>query len=208
MSKKYDFKNQALAKVFGIDISSNSALILAKLDRKIIVDNDLVEELIKHRWYFNKNGYVYCKYKAINKRVAIPLHQYVYYLKNKIVIDGSQGLQLDHINRNRADNRISNLRPVTRTQQNDNRKLLTSNKTGYQGVSLAVKRNQFRADFYFKNKRRNLGYYKYPEEAALNYLEAYVKSRGHLPPAYTCDRLKKLREFNPDRLEKICKQVA
>lgn len=43
--------------------------------------------------------------------------------------------EIDHINGNRADNRIENLRPANRSENQCNRNILASNTSGYAGVS-------------------------------------------------------------------------
>jgi hypothetical protein len=43
--------------------------------------------------------------------------------------------EIDHINGDRADNRIENLRPATRSENQCNRNALASNTSGYPGVS-------------------------------------------------------------------------
>ena len=43
--------------------------------------------------------------------------------------------EVDHINGDRADNRIENLRAVTRSENQCNRDILSSNTSGYAGVS-------------------------------------------------------------------------
>lgn len=43
--------------------------------------------------------------------------------------------EVDHINGNRSDNRIENLRPANRSENQCNRNILASNTSGYAGVS-------------------------------------------------------------------------
>ena len=56
--------------------------------------------------------------KTLKKRVTVKAHRFVYeYFNGKI----PDGLQIDHINRDRTDNRISNLRVVTHRENMQNR---------------------------------------------------------------------------------------
>jgi hypothetical protein len=49
---------------------------------------------------------------------------------------GEMPTQIDHINGNRSDNRIENLRECTYSQNHGNRKMSSSNTSGYKGVFL------------------------------------------------------------------------
>ena len=59
--------------------------------------------------------------------------------------------EVDHINHNRDDNRISNLRVVDRGEQMRNRRIGKSNKSGVMGVCWDVDRKKWRATI-TKNK--------------------------------------------------------
>ena len=72
---------------------------------------------------------------------------------------------LDHINNNRSDNRIENLRAVSAGQNQHNRKLNTNNKSGYKGVSWATRERKWNARINLEGKLVFLGYYNTPEEA-------------------------------------------
>lgn len=77
--------------------------------------------------------------------------------------------ELDHINRNKTDNRIENLRSCNRTLNNGNHKLIrTSNKSGYRGVSWSVC-GKWWAQICCNKVHYNLGYYDNPEDAAKAY---------------------------------------
>jgi hypothetical protein len=72
---------------------------------------------------------------------------------------------LDHINGDRLDNRIENLRAVTASQNQHNRKINSNSTSGYKGVSYYKQTNKWCAKIRLENKRIHLGYYKTPEEA-------------------------------------------
>lgn len=71
--------------------------------------------------------------------------------------------ELDHINGDRGDNRLSNLREASRRQNGRNRALSKRNKTGYPGVE--KRGNSFHAAIKTVDFRRNLGTFKTLEEA-------------------------------------------
>lgn len=80
--------------------------------------------------------------------------------------------QLDHINHDRADNSINNLREVTNKENSYNSSIRSDNTTGYKGVSLDSRSNRYRAYITIDGKQKSLGYYSTAEEAALAYNRA------------------------------------
>jgi len=73
---------------------------------------------------------------------------------------------LDHINGNKSDNRIANLREATDSENNQNRKVRNSNNTsGYPGVYWLDERQKARALISINGKMIHLGYYDTKEEA-------------------------------------------
>ncbi len=71
-------------------------------------------------------------------------------------------LEIDHINRVRNDNRIENLRDVSRTANSANRD--RPNKTGYVGVSKLSKK-RFQTHISIFGNKVHLGFFTTPEEA-------------------------------------------
>lgn len=78
---------------------------------------------------------------------------------------------LDHINRNRADNRIENLRAANRSENNANSKLARTNKSGYKGVHWCARTRKWCMQIWFKGRRVRIVYFDCPELAGLAYDE-------------------------------------
>ena len=83
---------------------------------------------------------------------------------------------LDHRNRNRYDNRISNLRKATRSQNELNKEWQDTSATGYRGVTIQGKR--YRADISIDNHSKYLGTFDTPEEAHEAYCLENIKIHG------------------------------
>jgi hypothetical protein len=96
-------------------------------DKWMVLDDSVNSRrlLRKHCWYFN-NGYAMTTVDGSLKRY----HQ--------ILLDYEAGMVADHINRNRFDNRLVNLRITTHRQNNRNRSKRTDNTSGKQGVNKTV----------------------------------------------------------------------
>jgi hypothetical protein len=72
---------------------------------------------------------------------------------------------IDHINNNKADNRIENLRECTFSQNSHNAKLSKSNTTGVKGVSFHKSSGKYQVQVWRKNKNINGGIYPTIKEA-------------------------------------------
>ncbi len=81
--------------------------------------------------------------------------------------------EIDHVNLNADDNRISNLREVTHQQNVRNVKMRRNNKTGFKGVSHhSTSKHKFVAQITIDGKPNYLGIFDSPEDAH----EAYAKA--------------------------------
>lgn len=79
--------------------------------------------------------------------------------------------QIDHINGDRGDNRLANLREVNNAENQHNlRKARADNTTGFLGVS--PRYGKFRAYIMVDGKNKHLGCFPTPEAAHAAYLEA------------------------------------
>lgn len=82
---------------------------------------------------------------------------------------------IDHINGDKTDNRITNLRDATLSINAQNqRKAAKNNKSGYLGVSARGKYG-WMASIKVNGKTKSIGYFGTPQEAHLAYIEAKRK---------------------------------
>lgn len=114
----------------------------------------------KHAWLSGKN---YCVVRApAGSNIGHECQAYGYYLvciksKNyrasRVVwelFNGpiEEGMQIDHIDGNRANNKISNLRCVSSRTNGQNKRLLDENKSGVNGVCYTLKTTKEK-DYYY-----------------------------------------------------------
>ncbi|WP_082492943.1 HNH endonuclease signature motif containing protein [Acidovorax sp. Leaf160] len=80
--------------------------------------------------------------------------------------------QIDHINGNRADNRIANLRVCSNADNGQNRGVNANNRSGSPGVSFHSKAQKWQAHIGIQGVRHALGFFASKEDAAAAYVEA------------------------------------
>lgn len=86
--------------------------------------------------------------------------------------------QIDHINGDRDDNRLTNLRLATPSENRQNQKLHRDSRTGFKGVSLDKRRNKYMARITFGGRQRSLGCFETAELAHAAYVAAARKHFG------------------------------
>ena len=88
---------------------------------------------------------------------------------------------IDHINGNPFDNKISNLRDCTQSDNAKNMKIKSVNTSGYIGVSYDKTRDKWLAQGRYNGKKKNLGRFETKEQAA----DAYVNfAKNHYGEFY------------------------
>tara|TARA_R110001583_G_C5453918_1_gene391184 strand:+ start:64 stop:663 length:600 start_codon:yes stop_codon:yes gene_type:complete len=96
-------------------------------------DYEKVVEAIKYKngkpgkWYANN---VNPKYGDYTYAFDGPRRKSIH----RIVMGNPEGMDIDHINGDRLDNRKENLRVCTRSQNSQNKKLRSNSKSGFKGV--------------------------------------------------------------------------
>lgn len=116
---------------------------------------------------------------AVKRRgpTTLRLHRFIFELNGMKI---PEGYEVDHINHNTLDNRKSNLRLVTRGENNANMRKRKDNTTGYKGVFyLTGKRKKRYWAFINKDGRRyGLGTYATAVEAARAYNQKSIELFG------------------------------
>lgn len=85
---------------------------------------------------------------------------------------------IDHINGDKADNRISNLRLATRSQNLQNRRQRKSNRSGRKGVYWNKQKQLWHAQIQVEKRRIHIGMFKDLDEAHAAYCEAARRYHG------------------------------
>lgn len=139
--------------------------------KQAIVDDSDFEWLNQWKWHYSNGGYAERNLRlGVNKRKTLQLH--------RLLLERQEGFNIDHINRNKLDNRRDNLRVVTPSQNSANSSIKRSSKIGCKGVSYHVwgrSKKNWVARIHVDGKRKWLGRFKTKEEAARNYNQASIK---------------------------------
>lgn len=99
-------------------------------------------------------------------------------LMHRLLLRPAAGLQVDHINRNRLDNRRANLRLCTPGQNSRNVGVHSRNTSGFKGVSRHSDGHAWIASINAEGVKRYLGSFAHLEDAARAYDAAALKHYG------------------------------
>lgn len=103
------------------------------------IDREDFDKVKSYKWSLSSNGYAVrgVKIKGTRKTNIVLMHREI------LGLTIQESPQVDHINRNKLDNRRENLRPATASTNALNTELRSSNKSGYRGVSWDWKRQKW-----------------------------------------------------------------
>jgi hypothetical protein len=98
---------------------------------------------------------------------------------------GAEPDVIDHINGNPADNRLENLRSVTLSDNQHNRKLSKNNRSGFLGVCWHARSGKWRAAGWVDGRHRTIGQFSALEDAiaartSFNTIHAYHENHGRI----------------------------
>lgn len=143
-------------------------------------DYDLIKDI-----YWNKTNAGYIRGYKNKKQKWI----------HRMVINKNENEVIDHINRNRLDNRKENLRVCTQQENTFNSKLSKNNTSGIIGVYLRKDTNSWSSNLMFNREKISLGCYNTKEDAIIARLNGEIKYFGkdfapqrHLFNKYNLDK--------------------
>lgn len=130
----------------------------------------------------SKSGYI----RVSRNNKVVYLHRLIW---EELIGPIPTGMQVDHINRNRTDNRLCNLRLVTIQDNRKNMSKRSDNTSGITGVSYWAAQNAYRASVgKYPNgstKFKMFSVLKYGKQAAFQLAcEARKKALAHLAANY------------------------
>jgi len=141
------------------------------------LSQDLLHELFEYR-----DGLLFWKIKTRNgiasgkQAGTLNHHGYIHIRLNKKTYQAHRLIflmhygylpeMLDHIDCNRSNNKIENLRPANNIQNQQNQKLSPRSKTGVKGVCFDKTKKQFLAQFRVNRTICKVGHFVTLEEAA------------------------------------------
>jgi hypothetical protein len=141
---------------------------------KVLIDDEDAPLVQSHTWWVSSapeiDGHVICFSTRIGKRI-VKLHRL-------IMGEPLPGMIVDHINRDRLDNRKANLRICGLRENNRNTGISPKNTSGYKGVSFIPKNRKWRAYIHIEGRQKHLGIFETAEEAAQSYETAAAQYFG------------------------------
>lgn len=134
--------------------------------RYALVDDELFDKLALYQWGVDREGYAV----RYDNGKAIYLH--------RVICKTPAGLETDHINGNRLDNRQENLRICTASENQQNKRAVGAGASGYKGVDYCWQAGKWRARIRVNGKRLHLGYFLTARAAAEAYDAAALRYFG------------------------------
>lgn len=122
---------------------------------RFIIDTEDLDKVKDYCWHISSKKYVIANMKDKSNK-TIWLH--------RLIMDARENEIVDHVDWDKSDNRKSNLRVATKSQNNINIKRKSNNRSGYTGVKMA-KSGKYIAQITANKHRIHLGTFDTLQEA-------------------------------------------
>lgn len=166
-TNQYDLSGE-----YGIGYTLNGEQFLFDIE-----DYDIIKQ---YCWHKNDRGYIatniYPENNKNNKKAILFLHRLILNLKK------GDGNIVDHKDRDKLNNRKSNLRITTQANNCNNKSLGKRNSTGVLGVGFSKEKKAYRASIGKNNKFIHLGYFPNKNDAIKARLYAEKEYFGEFAP--------------------------
>ena len=139
----------------------------------VLVDDDDFDYLNQWKWHYKS-----CGYAVRNSRLSDNMCKDKLILMHRVIMGTPDGLEVDHINRNKLDNQKFNLRNVNSQQNKMNKSPQSNGKSQYKGIYWHNQRKKWVAKIKAEGRQISLGLYHKEADAALAYNLAAIKYFG------------------------------
>ena len=156
-----------------IRIEGNVAYIPLTQGYEAIIDAADVALVGGFNWHANAQSHTVYAVRFEQrggKRAMVRLH--------RAILGAPVGMNGDHVDGDGLNNRRSNLRLATKTENNRNARRSVRNTSGFKGVSWDKPRRKWRADIKVSGRSKHVGYFDTPKAAHAAYCEAATRLHG------------------------------
>lgn len=124
------------------------------------IDDEDYEAISAYHWHLHSAGYAHA-WETRAKKVFM----------HRLIANAEKGQYVDHVDGNRLNNRRSNLRIATASQNaaNSRKRCMSTARSRYKGVVFDKQKSRWMASIRLNYRKIFIGYYDTEEEAAVSY---------------------------------------
>jgi hypothetical protein len=182
---RYQKISDSLRKPLKYTIEGNTAVCIASTGAKFYVDAEDIDKISDRTWTIANGGYPCAKFFGIKEKIS--LHNFIMGVNDSNVF-------VDHKDRDKMNNRKSNLRICTRAENALNYGTKSNNTSGFTGVYLIKRSNKWQAIITKNKKVYHLGCFDNYHDAVIARFEAEQKLYGEFAPHTYQDVLDAIRK--------------